>query len=76
MGTSANLYCGKPHPPQCAHWGTFPKGEGRKMPSVPKEQRAFLLFLIFGHFLQGVFAAEVCAALLVEAHELDPGHVA
>ena len=28
------------------------------------------------HFLQSVLAAEVCTALLIEAHELDPGHIA
>ena len=22
----------QPHPPQCAHWGTFPKGEGMALP--------------------------------------------
>ena len=28
MGTSAKRTAHTPHPPQCAHWGTFPRGEG------------------------------------------------
>ena len=35
---------------------------------------AHLILLV--HFLQSVLAGEVCTALLVEAHELDPSHVA
>ena len=25
---SSSRYVAIPHPPQCAHWGTFPSGEG------------------------------------------------
>ena len=36
----------------------------------------FLIKLLVSHFLQSVLAAEVCTALLVEAHELDPSVIA
>ena len=35
------LPLGKPLPPQCAHWGTFPKGEGKALPA--KHQFSALL---------------------------------
>ena len=37
------------------------------------------LLPLFGsafHFLQGIFAAEVCTTLLIEAHKLNPSHIA
>ena len=48
-----------------------------KKPLLKFSQAAVIyLELLFSHFLQSVAAGEVCTALLIEAHELDPGHVA
>ena len=33
-----------PHPPQCAHWGTFPPGEGIAVPHLNKFQFIGLLW--------------------------------
>ena len=43
----------QPHPPQCAHWGTFPKGEGMALPRQWNRRK------INDHFSgQGFFAVK------------------
>ena len=34
----------KPLPPQCTHWGTFPKGEGKAL----RAKHQFVVLLIWG----------------------------
>ncbi|MDY4581518.1 MAG: hypothetical protein SPD81_01505, partial [Candidatus Faecousia sp.] len=41
-----------PHPPQCAHWGTFPPGEGIAVPHLNKFQFIGLLGKNDIHFFE------------------------
>ena len=34
------LLCPPPHPPQCAHWGTFPQGKAYGRPKTPLSKGA------------------------------------
>ena len=34
----------RPHPPQCAHWGTFPKGEGLAIDTYSGEKYNTLFY--------------------------------
>ena len=54
-----------PHPPQCAHWGTFPPGEGIALRHLDKFQFTALLSESDKHILLLRFLSETaeCGAM-------------
>ena len=56
-----------PHPPQCAHWGTFPPGEGIALRHLDKFQFTALLSESDKHILLLRFLSETaeCGAMQI-----------